>query len=704
MKMKTIHYLVLTCIISVFSACKGQNKEAEKMEQKHQFTNELIHETSPYLLQHAHNPVNWYPWGEKAFQKAKEENKLVIISIGYAACHWCHVMEKESFEDVAVAKYMNAHFVCIKVDREERPDVDQVYMTAAQLLTGSGGWPLNALALADGKPFYAGTYFPKENWLEMLRYFVDKQNTNPQSLIDQAQKVTEGVQSAENVSFVKETSIASIADLNSIFKKWEPRIDFKRGGGHRAPKFPMPANWEYLLQYHHLTDNPEALKAVTATLDNMAFGGIYDQLGGGFSRYSTDENWLVPHFEKMLYDNAQLVSLYSHAYQLTKNPLYKTIVYETLDFIENELTAPGGGFYSSLDADSEGEEGKYYVWTAKEINTILGKEAPLFSDYYNATKQGNWEHQKNILFRKDSDATIAAKYQISVETLQSKIKESKNKLLNVRAKRVKPRLDDKILTAWNGLMAKGYVDAYRAFDEPAFLNKAIKNATFLSTETITESNEVMRNYKNNKATIHGLLDDYAFTISAFIDLYQATFNEKWLYKAKELNDYAVTHFYDAKSGMFFYTHNNHSNLIARKMEVADNVIPSSNSEMARNLFFLGLYFDNADYSQKSKQMLTNVQKDIHNDIQYYSNWGRLEMLFIKQPFEIAIVGPDFENARKTFDKKYLPNAIFLGGKTEGTLALLEGKLIKEQTFIYVCQNKSCQRPTTKIGEAMKQLK
>jgi hypothetical protein len=701
--MKTIHYLILTCVIAVFSACKGQNKETEPMEQTPLFTNELIHETSPYLLQHAHNPVNWYPWGEKALQKAKEENKLVIISIGYAACHWCHVMEKESFEDVAVAKYMNDHFVCIKVDREERPDVDQVYMTAAQLLTGSGGWPLNALALSNGKPFFAGTYFPKENWLEMLRYFVEMQNKTPQALIDQAQKVTEGVKNAENVSFVEESAIASISDLNSIFKKWEPRIDFDKGGRHSAPKFPMPANWEYLLQYHQLTDNSKALKAVTATLDNMAFGGIYDQLGGGFSRYSTDEDWLVPHFEKMLYDNAQLVSLYSHAYQLTKNPIYKTVVYETLDFIEKELTAPGGGFYSSLDADSEGEEGKYYVWTAEELTAILGQEAPLFSDYYNSTTNGNWEDKKNILFRKSSDKAIATKYKISLETLESKIKESSAKLLNARTKRVKPRLDDKILTAWNGLMLKGYIDAYRAFNEPAFLNKVLKNANFLARETITDSNEIMRNYKNNKATIHGLLDDYAFTISAFIDLYQATFNEKWLYKAKEVNDYAVTHFYDTKSGMFFYTHNNHSNLIARKMEVADNVIPSSNSEMARNLFFLGLYFDNANYTQKSKQMLTNVQQDVHNNIQYYSNWGRLEMLFIKQPFEIAIVGPNFENVRKTFDKKYLPNAIFLGGKTEGTLALLEGKLTKEETVIYVCQNKSCQRPTTDVGEALKQL-
>ena len=701
--MRTIPYLLMICILPVFSSCKGQNKETKMTEQSQQFTNDLIHETSPYLLQHAHNPVNWYPWSEKAFQKAREENKLVIISIGYAACHWCHVMEHESFEDVAVAKYMNDHFVCIKVDREERPDVDQVYMTAAQLLTGSGGWPLNALALADGKPFYAGTYFPKKNWLEMLRYFVDIQNENPKSLIEQAQKVTEGVKSVENVPFIKEESIATVTDLNSIFNKWKSRIDFKKGGENRAPKFPMPSNWDYLLQYHYMAKNPEALKATTVTLDNMAFGGIYDQLGGGFSRYSTDKNWLVPHFEKMLYDNAQLISLYSHAYQLTKNPLYKKIVYETLDFIEKELTSPEGGFYSSLDADSDGEEGKYYVWTSSEINTILGKNASLFTDYYNSTKEGNWEHGKNILFRKSSDKEIAAKYHITIETLENKINEGKNKLANVRSKRIKPRLDDKILAAWNGLMLKGYVDAYRTFDDISFLNKASKNAAFLSSNLISPSNAVMRNYKNGKATINGLLDDYAFTISGFISLYQATFEEKWLYKAKDLNDYVLTHFFDSKSGMFFFTHNEHSNLIARKMEVADNVIPSSNSEMAKNLFFLGLYFNNPDYTQKSKQMLVNVQNDIHKDIQYYSNWGSLEMLFIKQPYEIAIVGEQYEKARIAFDKNYLPNAILLGGKKEGTLVLLEGKFIQGKTTIFVCQNKACKIPTTDVGEAIKQL-
>jgi uncharacterized protein YyaL (SSP411 family) len=702
--MRTLHYLVMICITSIFSSCKGQTDDTKDPGKPQPFTNELIHETSPYLLQHAHNPVNWYPWGEKALQKAKDENKLVLISIGYAACHWCHVMEHESFEDLEVAKYMNEHFVCIKVDREERPDVDQVYMTAAQLLTGRGGWPLNALALANGKPFFAGTYFPKKNWMEMLHYFVDIQNKDPKSLVEQAQKTTEGIKNSENISFVEDESIATIDDLNTIFKKWESNLDFKKGGNSRVPKFPMPSNWEYLLQYHSLSQDPKALKAVTATLDNMAFGGIYDQLGGGFSRYSTDDDWLVPHFEKMLYDNAQLVSLYSHTYQLTKNPLYKSIVYETLAFIEKDLTSPDDGFYSSLDADSDGEEGKYYVWTAAELNSILGQDAALFSEYYNTTKAGNWENQKNILHRKLSDTKIAEKFTISVEKLLTTIKACKIKLNKVRSTRVKPRLDDKVLTAWNALMLKGYVDAYRAFDEPAFLDKALKSANFLSKNMIGKSNEVMRNYKNGQASIHGLLDDYAFTISAFTALYQATFDEKWLYKAKDLNDYALTHFFDSKSGMFFYTHNKHSNLIARKMEVADNVIPSSNSEMAKNLFFLGLYFDNADYTQKSKQMLTNLQKDIHQNIPFYSNWGLVELQFVSPPYEIAIMGDDFQKVRKEFDKNYIPSAIFLGGKTEGTLSLLEGKLSPKETTIFVCQDKVCKRPTINVSEAIKQLR
>jgi len=700
--MKNKNFISSLIIIILFSSCKGQTKEEDEKNSP-AFTNELIKESSPYLLQHAHNPVNWYPWGEKALEKAKKENKLVIISIGYAACHWCHVMEHESFEDVEVANYMNEHFVCIKVDREERPDVDQIYMTASQLINGSGGWPLNALALPNGEPFFAGTYYPKENWLKLLAYFVNIKNKNPESLKEQAQKLTEGIKGSEYIELVKEKSSISKEDLDLVFKKWKPSIDFKKGGENRAPKFPMPSNWEYLMQYYNLTKNKEALRAVTTTLNNMAFGGIYDQIGGGFSRYSTDVNWKAPHFEKMLYDNAQLVSLYCHAYQLTKEPLYKKVVYETLNFIETELTSSETAFYSSLDADSEGEEGKYYVWTYKEIESILGSETNLFADYYNIRKGGNWEKGTNILYRKDTNDEFAKKHDLSIEKLQTKIKNSTTILLKERFTRIKPQLDDKIITAWNSLMLTGYVDAYRAFGEEKYLNKAIKNADFLLKNVISNENELTRNFKNGKATIPAFLDDYAFTISAFINLYQATFEEKWLYKAKELTNYTVNHFFDSETGMFFYTNKNYSNLIARKMEIADNVIPSSNSEMAKNLFKLSLYFEEKSYAQKAKQMFTNVQKDANNNIRYYSNWGILEISLVKEPYEVAIIGSDFQKVRKTLDQNYLPNVIFLGGRKEGSLPLLRNKLMENETYIYVCQNKACKLPTKDSKEALNQI-
>jgi len=693
----------MSLLVSNISCGQIPDKENGKGNKKHSYTNELIHESSPYLLQHAHNPVNWYPWGEKALKKARDENKMIVISIGYAACHWCHVMEKETYEDTAVARIMNEHFISIKVDREERPDVDQVYMTAVQLITGSGGWPLNALALPDGRPFYAGTYFPKNDWIKMLRYFIDVNRKNPVVLLKQADDITKGIHAVESFSRKAEDKVFSQSDLNKQFSSMRSNIDFRKGGANRAPKFPMPSNWEYLMQYYYLSQNSEALKAVTVTLDNMAYGGIYDHLGGGFARYSTDANWHVPHFEKMLYDNAQLVSLYSHAFQLTKNPLYEKMVYETLDFVNSELTSPDGGFYSSLDADSEGEEGKYYVWTKEEIENILEKDAPLFAEYYNVTKAGNWEHGKNILFKKETDEAIAKKYDLSIAVLKKKIADAKTKLLKVRSKRIKPGLDDKILTSWNALMLKGYAQAYRAFGDEAFWAAALKSAGFLLKNAIGPNREITRNYKNGKSSINGLLDDYAFTVSAFIELYQTTFDEKWLIEANKITGYAVEHFFDSTSGMFFYTHNEHSNLISRKMEVADNVIPASNSEMAENLFVLGQYFYNDDYISKAKQMLVNVKDDLQRNIFFYSNWGLLQMKFVAPPYEVAIIGNQFREMRQKLDENYLPNVLLSGGSDEGSLPLLENKLVEGQTTIYVCRDKVCKMPVTEVDKALQQI-
>ena len=704
--MKFKNCFAFVSLLSVLNSSLGQtlNIKNDKMNNSHTHTNELIHENSPYLLQHAHNPVNWHPWSEKALKKAKDENKMLIISIGYAACHWCHVMEQESFEDTMVAHIMNENFVAIKVDREERPDVDQVYMTAAQLITGSGGWPLNALALPDGKPFYAGTYFPRNDWMKLLNYFVKKYKTNPSELVKQASEVTKGIHSVENLSFKAEEKTFTANDMDIQFSSMKNGIDFKKGGHNRAPKFPMPSNWEYLMQYYYLSQNADALKAVTVTLDNIALGGIYDHLGGGFARYSTDANWHVPHFEKMLYDNAQLVGLYSHAYQLTKNALYKEVVYQTLEFVSRELTSPEGGFYSSLDADSDGEEGKYYVWTNEEIENVLGKEAPLFKEYYNITKAGNWEHGKNILFRSEADEEVAKKYSLSILTLKNKINDAKEKLMTVRSNRIKPGLDDKILTSWNALMLKGYSQAYRAFGDEIFLNAALKNADFLEINAFAHNQQITRNYKKGKSSVNGFLDDYAFTISAFIELYQATFDEKWLIQAYKIASYALEHFFDAKSGMFFYTHNEHSNLISRKMEVADNVIPASNSEMAKNLFVLGHYFYNDDYISKARQMLVNVKDDVRKNVSFYSNWGSLETAFVAPTYEVAIVGNEYSDMKQKVDENYFPNVLLCGGRQEGTLKLLENKLVKGQTTIYVCQNKSCKLPVTEVSKALEQLK
>ncbi len=699
---KKLLYIVL--LFSLISCGQGENKKkyaANKESHKH--TNQLINESSPYLLQHAHNPVNWHPWNDQTLAKAKKENKLIIISVGYAACHWCHVMEHESFEDEEVAAFMNDNFIAIKIDREERPDIDQIYMDAVQLLTGSGGWPLNAIALPDGRPIYGGTYFPKGNWLQMLREVKKFVEEKPEKAEEQAKGLTEDINNNEIIFEAKEVKKIKQSDLEQVFVSWEKKIDYKNGGRNNVPKFPMPVGYQFLLQYHYLTKNKDALKAVTSTLNKMGDGGIYDQIGGGFARYSTDAIWKVPHFEKMLYDNAQLVSLYSSAYQATKNPYYKTIVYETLEFINRELTHNQEAFYSSLDADSEGEEGKFYVWNKDELQPILKEDYNLIADYYSITDKGNWEHN-NILYKQQTDSKIAEKYNLSEEQLKEKVKSIKPILLEERTKKTRPALDDKILTSWNALMLKGYVDAYRVFDEPKFLKTAIKNAKFILNNCKQNDYRLNRNFKNGKSSINGFLDDYAFTIEALIALYQATFDEKWLNEAHNLLQYTMNHFYDTKSGMFFYTSNIDPNLIARKMEISDNVIPSSNSQMAKNLFVLGKYFYNDSYIKKSEKMLSNVSRNAMAGHTFCANWSILMAWFTNDPYDIAILGEDSLEKRKEFDKHYLPNVFLSGAKKESELEILKGKLVKDQTTIYVCQKRACQYPQKEVKKALEQIK
>ena len=698
-------FLFITLIS--FVACKSSKKGSPSSD-THQYTNELINESSPYLLQHAHNPVNWYPWGDEALAKAKAEDKMIIVSVGYSACHWCHVMEHESFEDTTVSKIMNENFICIKVDREERPDIDDVYMSACHLASGrSCGWPLNAFALPDGRPVWAGTYFPKKDWLNILQNFIKNKNEKPEELVEYAEQLQKGIQQQDNIVLNGSDQNFSSSKLKGVADNFLKNIDFKKGGRKGAPKFPMPNNYEFLLSYHHFSKDQKSLEATTKTLDEMAFGGIYDHLGGGFARYSTDEDWLVPHFEKMLYDNSQLVSLYSEAYQLTKNPLYKKVVEETLEYVAREMTHSNGGFYSSLDADSEGEEGKFYVWKKSEIDSILGNElSPVFNEFYEIKKSGNWEHKKNILHRKKSEEKVAKKFKLTTIELQNKIDQGKALLMKARDKRIRPGLDDKILTSWNALMLKGYTDAYRAFGDEAYLNAALSNADFLVKNALQNDYRLNRNFKDEKSSINAFLDDYALLIDAFVHLYQVTFDEQWLNHAKELTNYANQNFFDPNTGMFHYTSNLDPALIARKKVLSDNVIPGSNSVMARNLFQLGTILYIPDWVNQSKQMLHNMDETVtmHPQPNFYSNWCNLYLSVVNPPYEVAVMGENAKALSKNLMKSYLPHALILGGKTEGSLELLKDKLIEGETRIYVCQNKVCKFPVTEVAKALELMK
>ncbi len=696
----------ILCFTILFALFSCNSKTGTAHQGAHKKANQLINESSPYLLQHAYNPVNWHPWNDEALAKAKAENKLIIISVGYAACHWCHVMEHESFEDSLVSAIMNEHFIPIKVDREERPDVDNVYMTACHLASGrSCGWPLNAFALPDGRPFWAGTYFPKEQWIEILEHWTKSYKENPEELAEYAEKLTNGIQTNERITALTSSDQNFTEEqLDNIVKNFISNIDLKKGGRQGKPKFPMPNNYQFLLGYHKLYNNTLSLDAVMATLDGMALGGIYDHLGGGFARYSTDAEWLVPHFEKMLYDNGQLVSLYSEAFQHTQNPLYQKVVEKTLEYTAREMTNKKGGFYSSLDADSEGEEGKFYVWKNEEVKTLLQDEqlTAVFTDYYEIKPNGNWEHGKNILHRKKTAEKVAKKHNISVEELEAFIDQGKKILMKARDTRIRPGLDDKVLTSWNALMLKGYCDAYQAFGNEAYLQAALRNGNFLLENMLQKDNRLNRNYKDGKSVINAFLDDYALTIDAFMSLYQVTFDEKWLLKAKDLLEYTLLHFYDKPSGMFNYTSDIDPPLVARKMELSDNVIPGSNSTMARVMYKLGLYFYNSDYTNKSKQMLQNLQETIalNPAPNFYSNWCSLYQEIIKPPYEVAIIGPEHQKIRNALATNYLPNVLFLGGASEGSLALLKDKLQEGQTTIYVCQNKVCKLPVTDVEKAL----
>ncbi|HEX8041356.1 MAG TPA: thioredoxin domain-containing protein [Chryseosolibacter sp.] len=665
--------------------------------------NRLERADSPYLREHADNPVDWYEWGPEALDKARRENKPLVISIGYASCHWCHVMEEESFMDTAVAALMNRNFVSIKVDREQRPDIDQVYVNTAQLISGNAGWPLNAFALPDGRPFYAATYFPKKEWVALLTKIKNAYKNQHAALVTQAEALTEGVQSYELITSPADSlSRVDQETYRRAFAFWAPYLDFRNGGMVGSPKFPMPVNLEFLLQYHFLTGDVRARRIVTTTLDRMAAGGIYDHLGGGFYRYATDSLWRIPHFEKMLGDNAQLASVYAHAYQLTQVPLYRKILEETLQFVEKEMTGGEGGFYSSINADSEGQEGKYYVWTKKEVDNVVDPEAAEWiAGYYHLTEDGNWAGGKNVLYTlpEPGEGSESSKLPERARMLSR----ANEQLLAARSKRVRPSTDDKVLTSWNALMLIAYIDGYAATGNRRYLETALKNARFLEAKMLRADGGVWHHYKDGRARIDGFLDDYAFLAQAFIKLYQATFDVHWLTQARIVSKFALLHFADRKSGMFFYTSDTSDRLIARKMEVSDNVLPSSNSAFAWVLAELGEYFQDLQLERHSKVMLNQVMSNIDSGQQvYYGNWYRLAGLTAYRPYEVAVVGDQAPEISLELQRHYHPLALYFGGREEN-LPLLENKYVEGRTLIYVCRGRVCKRPLENVADAWKQL-
>ena len=689
-------------LIALFHCGIQVNAQHDK-DMDNKKANALIHETSPYLLQHAYNPVEWNAWNDETLAKAKKENKLLLISIGYSSCHWCHVMEHESFENDEVAALMNKYFVCVKVDREERPDVDQIYMTAVQLITGSGGWPLNCIALPDGRPVWGGTYFRKDQWMNSLRQVAEMYKNDPAKIEEYAQNLLAGIVQNQAIAPTKNEEAFTQDLADAMFINMSRRFDKKEGGPNRAPKFPMPGNYEFVLNYGVLRDDQKALTQVELTLDKMAQGGIYDQIGGGFARYSTDAIWKAPHFEKMLYDNAQLISLYSKGFQVFGKAEYKTIVCETIEFLEREMRGSQGQFYSALDADSEGEEGKFYVWKHYELQELLGEDWPLFKKYYNVDKNGAWEGAY-ILLRRESDSAFAEKNNLSLEDLETKVKVWKETLLKARAKRIRPGLDDKALTSWNALMIKGFVDAYVAINEDEYLKRALHLAKFIEQNLRQADGHLLHSYKDGKSKIDGFLEDYALLAEAYIKLYEISGEEKWLRLAEADVKYAIDNFQDPNSVLFYFTSRQAKSLVANSIEKDDNVIPSSNAVMATNLFYLSRLTGNLDYEKQAVEMLQYLQNDLTRYPEGYTQWGQLLLHITFNFYEIAVVGKQAENEMLTFRRsRYKPNIIWVFSAKESKVDLLQNRYVKGETFIYVCEGGVCQLPVRSVGEAGKLL-
>ena len=672
----------------------------------HLFTNKLINETSPYLLQHAHNPVNWFPWSDEALDKARRENKPILVSIGYSACHWCHVMERESFEDEKTAHLMNEHFINIKIDREERPDLDHIYMDAVQAMTGSGGWPLNVFLTPAMKPFYGGTYFPpkrafnRPSWQEVLLGVTEAFNQRRNEIDAQAENLTEHLLQSNTfgISSEGESNVFTKEKINEAFENIMKNADKEWGGFGKAPKFPQSFVILYLLRFFYATENKEALKQALLSIDKMIDGGIYDQVGGGFARYSTDTEWLVPHFEKMLYDNALLVSVISEAYQITNDRRYKEVIEETIQFVQRELRHPEGGFYAALDADSEGEEGRFYVWDHAEVIELLKEDGTIFCDFFDIKPGGNWE-EKNILQRKKKEEIFCSDKNISLEELQRIVQKGKAILFEKRSERIRPQTDDKILLGWNALMNTALCKAFAATGNESFKKLAINNMQFLLSK-VSNNNTVdfFHSWKNDIAKQPAFLDDYAFLIQALIQLQEITGDTNYLEKAKVITEHVLEIFKDSTSVFFFYTNINQSDVIVRKKEVYDGAQPSGNAIMADNLYRLGLYFDKSQWKEKSVQMKSSLFNAI---VRYPTSFGAWACILLEGLIginEIVIISEESQRILTQVLKEYIPHKILMSA-TEGSnsFPLLSGKEKNEEAALYLCRDYSCENPVSSIS-------
>jgi uncharacterized protein YyaL (SSP411 family) len=669
-------------------------------------SNHLVNETSPYLLQHVDNPVDWYPWGEEALQLAREQDKPILLSIGYAACHWCHVMAHESFEDEETAVYMNNHFINIKVDREERPDLDAIYMSAVVALTGQGGWPMTVVLTPEGKPFFGGTYFPPTpryqmpSFRQVLASIIQAWETRRADIEQNAGEIANHI----SRKLVLAGDQALSPELFGLaMQKIAQTFDETRGGFGSAPKFPPSMTLEYLLRQHVRDGDKMALHMAEVTLQKMAYGGMYDQLGGGFARYSTDANWLVPHFEKMLYDNALLARVYLHAWQVTGNPLYRRITEETLDFIVRELCHEDGGFYSSYDADSEGEEGKFYVWQPEEIRQVLGDDADLFMLYYDVSERGNWEG-KSILNVPRTPEEVARTVQLDLPEMEAKLAESRRKLLAVRAERVWPGLDDKVLTAWNGLMLAAFAEAGRALNRPDYTAVATRNALFLYETMRMGNGRLLRTWKAGGAgdsvlaKYNGYLEDYAYLADGLLALYQTTFDDRWFVWAQELADMMLAHFADEDGG-FYDTSDDHEDLFYRPKDVQDNAIPSANAMAAQVLLKLSLYTGDGNYWEVAEKMVASMYGAMAQYPTGFGHWLGAAAFLLGEPQEVAIIGDhglaDTEALIDAVFACYRPNLVVAVGGSGKTIPLLhDRKFIERRATAYVCRRFVCQQPVT----------